>query len=47
MTYYAQWFPISRFLPALCAGWRLPFIVEPARGHHGVYSILLLRDDEP
>ena len=23
----------------LLDGWRLPFVVEPAMGHHGAYSV--------
>jgi hypothetical protein len=38
--------PRDRFLALLAAGWSLPFIVEPAPGHHGHYSIILERDDD-
>lgn len=40
-------FPPGRFLPALLDGWRLPFVVEPSGGAHGMYSIHLTREDEP
>lgn len=37
--------PRDRFLALLAAGWSLPFVVEPAPGHHGRYSIILERKD--
>lgn len=43
-TIYA---PLDRFLVLLADGWHLPFIVEPMRGNHGRYSILLEREDDP
>ena len=39
--------PLDGFLVRLAAGWCLPLIVEPMRGPHGFYSILLTRADEP
>ena len=42
-SWVVQWFPIDGFLAALCEGWQLHFIVEPARGSHGEYSVLLWR----
>ena len=37
----------DHFLALLAAGWRLPFVVEPMAGHHGVHSIMLERGDLP
>lgn len=44
------WFiyaPINRFLMKLHAGWQLPDVAEPMIGHHGNYSMLMWRSDEP
>lgn len=35
--------PIDGWLVLLADGWRLPFVVEPMRLHHGRHSILLER----
>jgi hypothetical protein len=36
--------PIRGFLVHLAQGWRFPGLVaEPAMGHHGAYSVLLVR----
>ena len=40
-----QHFPLDSWLIALCDGWRLPWIVQPCRGHHGRYSVTLWRVD--
>jgi len=37
--------PLDRWLILLTQGWRLPWIVEPMIGHHGVYSILVEVDE--
>ena len=37
--------PRDRFLAMLAEGWSLSFIVQPAPGHHGHYSIILERPD--
>ena len=42
MTVY-QHFPRDRWILALLDGWRLPFVVQPCRGHHGRYSVTLWR----
>ena len=39
--------PLDRWLVALASGWRLPWIVEPMRGHHGYWALLMTREDEP
>jgi hypothetical protein len=39
--------PLDGWLAWLASGWQLPFVVEPIGGHHGYYSILLVREDEP
>lgn len=33
--------PLDGWVALLATGWRLPFVVEPMRLHHGTYSILL------
>jgi hypothetical protein len=38
---------LDGWLVRLAEGSRLPWIVEPASGHHGHYSIYLTREDEP
>lgn len=43
---WAQLTPLDGWLVKLAQGWRLPFVVEPAGGHHRHYSVLLTRDDE-
>ena len=36
--------PIGRFLPYLAIGWRfIDDIAEPVIGHHGAYSVMLMR----
>ncbi len=36
---------LDRFILALADGWSLPFVVEPMRGHHGAYSVLMTRGE--
>lgn len=33
--------PFGGFLVFLAQGWRLPFIVEPMPGHHGLRGVVL------
>ena len=33
--------PLNQYLAHLAEGWSLPFIVEPAPGHHGLRAIIL------
>jgi hypothetical protein len=42
MTEYHP-FPRDRWLLALLDGWRLPFVVEPTMGHHGLRAVTLER----
>lgn len=37
--------PRDTFLAFLAEGWGLPFIVEPAPGHHGLRAIILEKFD--
>ena len=39
--------PRDSWLARLAEAWRLPLVVEPCGGHHGHYSVLLTRTDEP
>ena len=43
MTYEIMFAALDGYLALLAQGRRLPFVVEPMIGHHGVYSILLTR----
>ena len=43
MTYDAYYAPIRGFLAMMARGWELPFVVQPMRGSHGKYSVLMTR----
>jgi hypothetical protein len=44
---WARYAPLNGWLLLLAQGWHLPWIVEPMAGHHGAWSVLLVRDDAP
>lgn len=44
--YQVRYAPRDAFLLLMVEGWRLPFVVEPLMGSHGVYSILMWRGEE-
>lgn len=45
---WALFCPCHVWLVKLADGWQLPeLVVQPMAGHHGFYSVLLTREDEP
>ena len=41
----ARYVPLARWLVYLASGWRFATdpVIEPMRGHHGHYSVLMVR----
>jgi hypothetical protein len=40
--------PLHGWLRLLAAGWRFPsYVVEPMHGHHGAWSVLMIKDASP